>query len=68
MNAIKDNFIKAIQSAHNIEDIDNTIADLPNCFAKGYIVARLEILTNNTDDYECVVEEIIEWANYEIWF
>jgi len=64
---MKDFFIKTIRAAENSDEIQAAIIDLPNCYAKGYIVAKYEAFTDNNDDYEEAIEEIIEWANYEIW-
>jgi len=60
-------FIKAIRAAENLDDIQAAIASLPSCYAKGYIVAKYDEFTENNDDYEEAIEEIVEWANYEIW-
>jgi len=63
----KRHFIKAIRAAENSDEIQDAIDSLPNCYAKGYIYAKYEEFTENNDDYEEAIEEIVEWANYEIW-
>lgn len=64
----KESFIQLVKEAI-VEDIDwsDIISFLPDCTAKGYLTARLEMLTNSVDDSQEQKEKLLEWCEYDIW-
>jgi len=48
-----------------LESFTACIESLPNSYAKGYLVAKLD--AHNWEDYEEVMEDLLLWADYDIW-
>jgi hypothetical protein len=69
MENIKKQFIQDITNCdkETSDGIDEVFEKTTNCYAKGYLYCKYEEYSSNTDDYEDIVEGLIECTEYDIW-
>lgn len=63
--SVKKDFISKLQESD--VDYSKVLDSLPNCYAKGYLTAKLNILLDSTDDKEEIIENLLECSEYNIW-
>ena len=68
---MRQRFIDSVEAAYMAHDsfgwFGSAIFDLPNCYAKGYIVGKLESLVKETNIRSVIKISLLEWAKYDIW-
>ena len=66
---LKELFIKNVENLDfNINDVDDLIEQLPNCYAKGYLAATQSFLSEQmATDTEHYRTKILECSSWDIW-
>lgn len=69
---LQQKFIDSVEAAYldnpNFDWFSSSLFDLPNCYAKGYLTAKLDSLFREKSANKAVVKvSLLEWAKYDIW-
>jgi hypothetical protein len=59
---------KSYEDSKDFDWFSSTLFGLPNCYAKGYLVAKTDSLFREKSANKSVVKvSLLEWAKYDIW-
>jgi len=66
---MKEEFINRLNAVNPKQEgwHDFILEPLGNTYAHGYLDAKMSHFTDSSDDYEELLEELLTWAEHDIW-